>query len=141
MSHAGSSGLTSRTIMAADNQQGIRLHETNEGRETQQGIAGFEGLNALFFMFALGLALMIFRRFAGEVPPNMPAAIIGAAIPLVLVSFYCFGLKQGKPPSYDVELGEWLIIKASGGSYFSPRQVEPLALDWVQDPKNKDSQI
>lgn len=127
--------------MAADQQQGIRLHETNEGRETQQGIAGFEGLNALFFMAALGLALMIFRRFATDVPPNMPAAFIGAAIPLVLVSLYCFGLKQGKPPSYDVELGEWLIIKLSGASYFSPRQVEPLSLDWVQDPKNKESQV
>ena len=127
--------------MSAENQQGIRLHETNEGRETQQGIAGFEGLNALFFMFALGLALMIFRRFAADTPPNMPAAVIGAAIPLVLVSLYCFGLKQGKPPSYDVELGEWLIIKASGASYFSPRQVEPLSLDWVQDPKNKEPQV
>jgi hypothetical protein len=127
--------------MAAEQQQGIRLHETNEGREVQQGIAGFEGLNALFFMFALMLSLLIFRRYAADDPPNMPAAVIGAAIPLVLVSFYCFGLKQGKPPSYDVELGEWLIIKLSRGSYFSPRQVEPLALDWIQDPKNKEPQI
>lgn len=127
--------------MNSDQQQGIRLHETNEGREVSQGIAGFEGLNALFFMFALMLSLLIFRRYAGDTPPNMPAAVIGAAIPITLVSLYCFGLKQGKPPSYDVELGEWIIIKLSGGSYFSPRQVEPLALDWIQDPKNKEPQI
>lgn len=115
-------------------EQGIRLHETNEGRETQQGIAGFEGLNALFFMFALGLALIIFRRFADGPDANMPLALLLASIPLVLVSMYVFGLKQGKPPSYDVELGEWLIIKASQGPYFSPRQAEPVVLPWLDNP-------
>jgi hypothetical protein len=122
-----------------ENQQGIRLHETNEGREVQQGIAGFEGLNALFFMGALTLSLLLFRKFAGEQNANMSLAILIASIPIVLVSLYVFGLKQGKPASFDIELGEWLIIKASGGSYFSPKQVEPLALDWIEDPKSKDS--
>ena len=120
--------------------QGIRLHETNEGRETQQGIAGFEGFNALFFMFALGLALIIFRRFAEGPEANMLLAIGLASIPLIVVSLYVFGLKQGKPASYDVELGEWLIIKASQAPYFSPRQVEPMSLPWVDNP-NKDPQV
>ena len=120
--------------------QGIRLHETNEGRETQQGIAGFEGFNALFFMAALGLALIIFRRFAEGEDANMLLAIGLASIPLIVVSLYVFGLKQGKPASYDVELGEWLIIKASQGPYFSPRQVEPMSLPWVDNP-NKDPQV
>jgi len=120
--------------------QGIRLHETNEGRETQQGIAGFEGFNALYFMFALGFALLIFRKFAEGADSNMPLAIVLASIPLIVVSLYVFGLKQGKPASYDVELGEWLIIKASRAPYFSPRQVEPMTLPWVDNP-NKDSQV
>lgn len=115
-------------------QQSVKLHETNEGRETQQGIAGFEGMNALFFMIALGLAMLIFRRYAGETNPNMPLAIGLASIPIVLVSLYCFGLKQGKPASYDVELAEWLIIKASKGPYFAPSKVEPISLPWVDDP-------
>ncbi|HEY1082894.1 MAG TPA: hypothetical protein VGE29_11555 [Prosthecobacter sp.] len=120
-------------------QQGIRLHETNEGRETQQGIAGFEGFNALYFMFALGMAMLIFRKFAGGTQPNLLLASVLASIPLIIVSAYVFGLKQGKPPSYDVELGEWLIIKASSNPYFSPKQVEPMALPWVDDPaKEKD---
>lgn len=118
-------------------QQGIRLHETNEGRETQQGIAGFEGLNALFFMFALGLAMLIFRKYASGANPNMLLAIGLASIPLIIVSAYCFGLKQGKPASYDVELGEWLIIKASNAPYFSPRQVEPMSLPWLADGKEQ----
>ncbi|MBB5039626.1 hypothetical protein [Prosthecobacter dejongeii] len=122
-----------------EQQQSVRLHETNEGRETQQGIAGFEGLNALFFMLALGLAMIIFRKFASEANPNMLLAVLFASIPLIVVSAYCFGLKQGKPPSYDVELGEWLIIKASNNPYFSPKQVEPISLPWVDDPtKEKD---
>ncbi|SKB05231.1 hypothetical protein SAMN02745166_04209 [Prosthecobacter debontii] len=122
-------------------QQGIRLHETNEGRETQQGIAGFEGLNALFFMFALGLAMLIFRKYASGTNPNMLLAIGLASIPLIIVSAYCFGLKQGKPPSYDVELGEWLIIKASKNPYFSPRQVEPMSLPWLTESSKEKSDI
>jgi len=121
-------------------QQSIRLHETNEGRETQQGIAGFEGMNALFFMFALGMAMMIFRRFASGPDANTTLAIALASIPLVLVSLYCFGLKQGKPPSYDVELLEWLIIKASGAPYFSPQKVEPLELPWIEDAKSRNTE-
>jgi hypothetical protein len=122
-------------------QQGIRLHETNEGRETQQGFAGFEGMNALFFMFALALGLLIFRRYAGAAEPNMTAAIIGGAIPIVLVSAYVFGLKQGKPASYDIELGEWLIIRTSGNSYFSPKQVEPMSLPWLEETKEEKSSV
>lgn len=120
--------------------QGVKLHETNEGRETQQGIAGFEGANALWFMLAFGLAMMIFRTMASAPDANMGAAILAASVPLVLVSLYCFGLKQGKPPSYDVELFEWLIIKASRAPYFAPSKVEPISLPWVDDP-SKDPPI
>lgn len=116
-------------------EQTVRFHETNEGRETQQGIAGFEGLNALFFMGALGLSMILFRRFSEGPGASMGMAALIASIPLIVVSAYVFGLKQGKPKSYDVELGEWLIIKLSRAPYFSPRQVEPLALPWVDDSK------
>lgn len=114
-------------------QQAVKLHETNEGRETQQGIAGFEGMNALYFMVALGMSMLLFRRFASGPEASMPLAIGLASIPIIVVSAYCFGLKQGKPPSYDVELAEWLIIKASKGPYFAPSKVEPIALPWVDD--------
>lgn len=118
-------------------QQAVKLHETNEGRETQQGIAGFEGMNALYFMVALGMAMLLFRRFASGPEASMPLAIGLASIPIIVVSAYCFGLKQGKPPSYDVELAEWLIIKASKGPYFAPSKVEPIALPWVDDSANE----
>lgn len=113
--------------------QGLRLNETNEGRETQQGIAGFEGLNALFFILALGLSLILFRKMAEARDADMLAAVGVSSIPLVVTSLYVFGLKQGKPASYDVELGEWLIIKATKNPYFSPRQVEPMSLPWVDN--------
>lgn len=115
-------------------QQGVKLHETNEGRDSQQGIAGFEGANALWFILAFGMALMIFQKMANAPDASIPMAILVASVPLVLVSLYCFGLKQGKPPSYDVELFEWLIIKAAKAPYFAPNKVEPIALPWVDDP-------
>ena len=122
-------------------QQGVRLHETNEGRETQQGIAGFEGANAFFFMFAIGLGMLLFRKMSEGANPNMLVAAGVASIPMLVVMAYVFGLKQGKPPSYDVELGEWLIIKLTQTPYFSPRQVEPIALPWVEDSRRKESSV
>ncbi|MEQ1751611.1 MAG: hypothetical protein ABL974_19470 [Prosthecobacter sp.] len=121
-------------------QQGVKYHETNSGRETQQGIAGFEGLNALWFMLALGLSLMFFRKMMDGDQPNMMMAALVAAIPLLVVSLYVFGLKQGKPASYDIELGEWLIIKATSTPYFSPKQVETLHLPWMEDDQKKKDQ-
>jgi hypothetical protein len=118
--------------------QSVRLHETNEGRETQQGIAGFEGANAFFFMFAIGFGMLIFRKLSEGTNPNMMLAAGVASIPMLVVMAYVFGLKQGKPASYDVELGEWLIIKATQNPYFSPRQVEPLSIPWVDDPMRKE---
>lgn len=120
-------------------QQSVRLHETNEGRETQQGIAGFEGTNAFLFMIAVGLGMLFFRKMSEGQNPNMAMAVGVASIPMLVVMAYVFGLKQGKSASYDVELGEWLIIKLTKAPYFSPRQVEPLALPWVDDPTRQET--
>ena len=56
--------------------QGVKLHETNEGRETQQGIAGFEGANALWFMLAFGLAITaVLGRMLAQHPPVASASL------------------------------------------------------------------
>lgn len=115
--------------------QNIKYHETNEGREVQQGIAGFEGANALWFIAAVGLSMVLFRQSVDGLKLDFPWPFVIAAAPIVLVSAYVFGLKQGKPKSYDVELGEWLIIKLTGTSYFSPKAVQPLDFEWVDTDK------
>ena len=107
----------------------VVYHETNEGRETSQGIAGFEGNNALWFILAVGLAILIFRQ--GSMFMSMPATMAAASCPIVLVSLYVFGLKQGKPNSYDIELFEWIVVKLSKQSYFGPKYTEPFDLEWV----------
>jgi hypothetical protein len=111
--------------------RGIRLHETNEGRETQQGFGGFEGSNVLWLLAAIMLALLVFRGTV-EGLGSVPAMGL-ASLPILLAMAYVFGLKQGKPASYDVELFQWLLFKLSGGNYFSPSQVEPMKIPWVDD--------
>ncbi len=109
----------------------VSYHETNEGRDTNQGFAGFEGTNALWLMCAIGLSILLFRQSMDTLDlETLPAGGI-ASIPIVLVCLYVFGLKQGKPPSYDVELFEWLVIKLCRLPYFGPKQVEPIHLEWV----------
>ncbi|MCB1226021.1 MAG: hypothetical protein KDK99_09455 [Verrucomicrobiales bacterium] len=112
----------------------VVYHESNEGRETHQGFAGFEGNNVLLLLAAVGISLVLSQGVDNLGLPVW-ANILIMALPILLVSAYVFGLKQGKPKSYDIELAEWLIIKLLGLNYFSPRQVEPMKLPWNEPVK------
>ncbi|MDB6139730.1 MAG: hypothetical protein JWO94_2802 [Verrucomicrobiaceae bacterium] len=112
----------------------VRYHETNEGRETSQGFAGFEGNNVLLLLGAVGLSLVL-SQGVDNLGLALWANILIMVMPILVVSAYVFGLKQGKPKSYDIELAEWLIIKLTGTNYFSPRQVQPLKLPWTENVK------
>jgi hypothetical protein len=114
----------------------VHYHETNEGREVHQGFAGFEGNNVLLLLAAIGLSLVLSQGVDNLGLPLWGNLLI-MAMPIVLVSAYVFGLKQGKPKSYDVELAEWLIIKFTGTNYFSPKQVQKLKLPWDESSKGK----
>lgn len=116
----------------------VVYRETNEGREVSQGFAGFEGNNVLLLLAAVGLSLVLSQGVDNLKLPIWANLIIMAA-PIVLVSAYVFGLKQGKPKSYDIELAEWLVIKLTGMNYFSPKQVQPLKLPWTDGAKSKPS--
>ena len=118
-------------------EQKVRYYETNEGREVSQGFAGFQGNNGLLLLGAVGLSLMLSQ---GVERMGLPfwGNILIMSLPVLVVSAYVFGLKQGKPPSYDIELAEWLIIKAGRVNFLSPKQVEPMKLPWTEGgPKKK----
>lgn len=109
-------------------EEDIPFHEANAGRETLQGFAGFEGTNALLFMVSMFVGLLLMQ---GNANSGILASIGIGTIPVIVVSLYVFILKQGKPPSYDLELVEWLIAKLTRQNYFSPKYVERIKLDWV----------
>jgi hypothetical protein len=114
----------------------VRYYETNEGRETAQGFAGFQGNNVLLLIGAVGLSLILSQGVNNLGFPVWANFLIMGA-PVLVVSAYVFGLKQGKPPSYDVELAEWLIIKLTGVNFLSPKQVQPLKLPWLESPSKE----
>jgi hypothetical protein len=119
----------------------VRYYETNEGREVSQGFAGFQGNNVLLLIGAVGLSLVLSQGVDNLGFPVWANLLIMSA-PVLVVSAYVFGLKQGKPASYDVELAEWLIIKLTGVNFLSPKQVQPMKLPWLENPpsnKKKDS--
>ena len=121
-------------------EQKVRYYETNEGREVSQGFEGFQGNNVLLLLGAVGISLMLSQ---GVDRLGLPfwGNILIMSLPVLVVSAYVFGLKQGKPPSYDMELAEWLIIKAGKVNYLSPKQVEPMRLPWTQSaPKKNNSE-
>ena len=112
----------------------VRYYETNEGKETSQGFAGFQGNNVLLLIGAVGLSLILSQGVNNLGFPVWANFLVMGA-PVLVVSAYVFGLKQGKPSSYDVELAEWLIIKATGVNFLSPKQVQPLKLPWSDGGK------
>lgn len=112
----------------------VRYYETNEGREVSQGFAGFQGNNVLLLIGAVGLSLVLSQGVDNLKFPVWANLLI-MSLPVIVVSAYVFGLKQGKPASYDVELAEWLIIKLASINFFSPKQVEPMKLPWLDNSK------
>lgn len=116
----------------------VRYHESNEGRETPQGFAGFEGNNVLLLLVAVGISLVMSQGVDNLGFPTWANILIMTA-PVVIVSAYVFGLKQGKPKSYDIELAEWLLIKILDINYFSPKQVEQMRLPWTEPVKKTTS--
>ena len=110
----------------------VRYYETNEGRETSQGFAGFQGNNVLLLIGAVGLSLLLSQGVDNLGFPVWGNVLV-MGLPVFVVAAYVFGLKQGKPSSYDIELAEWLIIKLTGVNFFSPKQVQPLKLPWLEN--------
>lgn len=118
----------------------VRYYETNEGKETSQGFAGFQGNNVLLLIGAVGLSLIL-SQGVNNLGFPVWANLLIMGLPVIVVSAYVFGLKQGKPSSYDIELFEWLIIKMTGVNFLSPKQVQPLKLPWLESaPKEKSKQ-
>ena len=70
----------------------VVYHETNEGRDSDQGFAGFEGENAIWFICSVGLALLIFRQSMDAMKLATSVALGVSSIPIVLVSLYVFFL-------------------------------------------------
>jgi hypothetical protein len=92
---------------------------THAGDDSDGKLWGIEGINILFILAGLllsvGLSLMLFREQAQS--PEFSFGI--GSLPLVLASLYVFGLRQGKPRSYDTDLLESLL---NGRAWQPPRR-------------------
>jgi hypothetical protein len=88
---------------------------THAGDDSDGKIWGIEGMNILFLlasgMIGLGLALMLSHR-------HSPGVCVGiGSLPFVVTALYIFGLRQGKPKSFDTDLLETLL---SGNGWMAP---------------------
>ena len=97
----------------------MRIVHTHAGDDSDGKIWGIEGVNILFMLAGLligiGLALMLSRHHA-------PTFSVGAgAVPFAVITAYIFGLRQGKPKSFDTDLLETL----AGGTGWVPPAHQP----------------
>ena len=93
--------------------------DTHAGDDSDGKLWGIEGINILFILAGLlltvGLSLMLFRSQA-----HLATFSFGVgSLPLVLASLYVFGLRQGRPRSYDTDLLETLL---TGRAWLLPRR-------------------
>ena len=79
---------------------------THAGDDSDGKIWGIEGVNILLIpaglILSVGLSMMLFRQQAHS---TLVSFGVGS-LPLVLMVAYVFGLRQGKPKSYDTDLLE-----------------------------------
>jgi len=79
---------------------------THAGDDSDGKIWGIEGVNILLILAGLilsvGLSMMLFRQQAHSALVSFGVG----SLPLVLMVTYVFGLRQGKPKSYDTDLLE-----------------------------------
>jgi len=82
---------------------------THAGDDSDGKMWGIEGINILLILAGLilsvALSLMLFRQQAHSVLFSFGVGFL----PLVLMVAYVFGLRQGKPKSYDTDLLETFV--------------------------------
>lgn len=88
---------------------------THAGDDSDGKIWGIEGINILFLlasgMIGLGLALMLSHKH------DPATCVIIGALPFAVTALYIFGLRQGKPKSFDTDLLETLLC---GDGWMAP---------------------
>lgn len=88
----------------------IRLTDTNSSNDSSGRTWGLEG--SLFWIViggasaSVALVLFLFSAMEWDFLP----AFAAAALPSVATLLYVFGFRQGKPPGYDVDLLDTLLL-------------------------------
>ncbi len=95
------------------------LVQTHAGDDSDGKIWGIEGTNILFILcgllMSIGLAMMLFRHHSALMSVGF------GLLPVVVLSVYVFGFRQGKPKAYDTDLLESLL----GGTGWTPSSRQP----------------
>jgi len=104
----------------------IRFTDTNSADDSKGRTWGLDG--NLFWYLIVGafvsVALMLFLFSAYR--KSFIESLAIAAIPLVVTLVYIFGVRQGKPPRYDMDCLEYLFCGKGFSSEQQPKLQHPL---------------
>ena len=86
------------------NDHELRLTETNSADDSQGRTWGLDG-NLFWYVVGGGFAsVVILLLLFSVMRMSLTSSLLIAAPPFVLALTYVFGLRQGRPPGYDVDL-------------------------------------
>ena len=98
----------------------IPVTNTNNATDGAGSILGVERANILYVLAGIFLGMTLAFQTHQMGWPLIPAFGLGA-VPIVAVCFWVFGLRQGKPPGYDIDYFEQLLT----GRSWDPEPQQP----------------
>jgi hypothetical protein len=96
--------------------KGLRFSDTNSASDSKGSVWGMEGSSFWFLLGGAVLAVSLMLTLFTSYGVSFVASAAVAAGPLFLTVVYVFGFKNGKPPSYDVDVFEQLVV----GRHWAP---------------------
>ncbi len=101
----------------------LAYHRVNNADDSSGKTWGFEGNNVFILLGGLLIGISIVSE--GMSKGWHPLVVVVAGVsPVVLGAVWVFGFRQGKPPSYDVDLLDTVINGKSWGANWTS-QPEP----------------
>ena len=112
----------------------LRLTDTNAASDSKGRTWGLEGGLFWWLIGGIGAGIIVFFVLLVMIKVSLLMSFVSALVPVLICLAYIFGLRQGKPPGYDLDCLELLLAGRGFGPEASFAKIPPHPLADAQTP-------